>query len=279
MARTAQDSPLRQRVQSGKELLYKTVERYAASLSDGLITVCELNRHEALHMKLARPDKFVTIYSGIDLNRFKVSVDRRTMQRSLGLAPDQPVVGMIGRLSEQKAPLDFVAAAKRVLQQKPQVQFIMVGDGPLANEVHRAIGDESRIRVLGYREDIPELLSALDLFALSSLWEGLGRALTEAMIMQVPVAATAVDGVPELVTHMETGLLSPPSDPAALAANIVWALDHPAEVEAMRRRAYERVVPAFSAERMVTQIEALYDRLLAEKGLGVGMTEVFVNQT
>lgn len=244
------------------------IERYAASLSDALITVSELNKQEAINENLAPPEKFTTIYSGIDLSRFEVKVERNEKILSLGLLPSQPIIGTIGRLTTQKAPLDFVTAAKIVIQQKPDVQFIMVGDGPLASEVRQAIGDEQRIKLLGFRDDVPEILSILDLFVLSSLWEGLGRALTEAMIVGVPAAATAVDGVPELVTHQQTGLLSPPGDPARLAENIVWLLNHPEDARKMGQRAKNRVVPTFSAERMVAKIEALYERLLIEKGYG-----------
>jgi glycosyltransferase involved in cell wall biosynthesis len=266
VARTAHTLPWHSYTSSIKEWLYILIERYAASLSDALITVSELNKQEALGINLAPPEKFTTIYSGIDLDRFKVNVERIEKCHSLGLLPGQPIIGTIGRLSTQKAPLDFVAAAKIVLQQKLDVQFIMVGDGPLASEVRQAIGDEQRIKLFGYRGDVPEILSILDIFVLSSLWEGLGRALTEAMITGVPVAATAVDGVPELVTHQQTGLLSPPGDPAQLAQNIVWLLDNPEEAQRMRQCATSRVVPTFSAEQMVEQIEALYERLLVEKG-------------
>jgi glycosyltransferase involved in cell wall biosynthesis len=159
-----------------------------------------------------------------------------------------------------------VAAAKIVLLQKPNVQFIMVGDGPLAAQVRQAIGDDDRIKLFGYRENVPEILSVLDVFALSSLWEGLGRALIEAMLMGIPVSATAVDGVPELVTHFQTGLLSLPGDPVGLVENIIWLLDNPAEAQRMAKNTEDRVLPAFGAERMVEQIENLYDRLLVKKG-------------
>ena len=265
VARTTHTRPWQAYISSLKKWSYILIERYAASLSDGLITVSELNKQEAIDINLAPSEKFTTIYSGIDLDRFKVKVNRIEKCRHLGLNPGRPIIGTIGRLSIQKAPLDFVAAAKLVLQQKPDIQFIMVGDGPLASKVHEAIGDEQRIKVFGYRDDVPEILSILDLFVLSSLWEGLGRALTEAMIIGVPVAATAVDGVPELVTHQETGLLSPPGEPTRLAENIAWLLDYPEEAERMRQCAKKRVVPTFGAERMVEQIEALYERLLVEK--------------
>lgn len=250
-----------------KERLYVAVERYGASLSDALITVADMNKQEVITRKVAPPEKLSTIYSGIDLDRFRAKThDRNELCRQFGLDPARPIVGMIGRLSIQKAPLDFVQAAKTALQSRPDAQFILVGDGPLAQAVQAAIGAEQRIRILGFREDVTEIFTVLDVFALSSLWEGLGRALTEAMIMNVPVTATRAGGIPELVIHGETGLLADPGDSAQLAWNIVWLLDHPDEARKMSERAMARVVPAFSGQHMVKQIEALYERVLLEKG-------------
>jgi glycosyltransferase involved in cell wall biosynthesis len=266
VAHTFHTSSRRNYTASIKKRLYILIERYVASISDALITVSELNKEEAIDLNRAPAENFTNIYSGIDQSRFKVNVNRIEKCRNLRLNPDQPIVGTIGRLSIQKAPLDFITAAKIVLQQKPDIQFIMVGDGPLAPEVRQAIGDEPRIKVLGYRDDVPEILSILDVFALSSLWEGLGRALTEAMIMGVPVAVTAVDGVPELVTHQETGLLSPLQDPIQLAKNVVWLLEHPKAAREIGQRAREHVVPNFGVKQMVDKIETLYERQLADKG-------------
>lgn len=245
--------------------VYFQLEKYAASLSDRIITVSNLNREEAFKAGLAPAEKLVTIYSGIEYDRFRITVDKEQKCQSLGLNPQQPIIGMIGRLSPQKAPLDFVTAARHVLQKRPDAQFLMVGDGPLADEVRVAVGTETRIQVLGYREDVPEILAILDIFALSSLWEGLGRALTEAMSVGLAVAATAVNGVPEIVKHQETGLLSPPAEPQKLAENILWFLDHPAETQQIRLRGQEQVLPNFGSNQMVAQIEALYETLLAQK--------------
>ncbi len=107
----------------------------------------------------------------------------------------------------------------------------------------------------------------LDVLAVSSLWEGLGRSVTEAMIMGVPVAATSVDGVPELVIHERTGLLSPPRDPTSLATNILRLLNHPAEAQHMAQTAKHRVVPAFGADQMIDRIDDLYRTLLHEQQL------------
>jgi glycosyltransferase involved in cell wall biosynthesis len=261
-------SALQNHLSSARKRSYIAIERYVASLTDALITVSESGKQEVLDRKLAPPEKLTKIYSGVDLNRFTArSASRTKLCRMLGLDPSRPVVGTIGRLSIQKAPLDFVQAAKIILRQKPEVQFVLVGDGPLAAAVREAIGSESRIMMLGFRDDVPEMLALLDIFVLSSLWEGLGRALTEAMVMGLPVAATAVNGVLELVTHKKTGMLSPPREPVRLAENIMWLLDHPEEMREMCARARERVMQSFGAERMVQQIEELYERLLAGKGI------------
>jgi glycosyltransferase involved in cell wall biosynthesis len=244
---------------------YFGLEWMAARATDSIVTVCEPNRQEAIARKLAPPDRIVNVYSGVELDRFQMELDRRAKKQSLGLDAQCPVVGMIGRLSAQKAPLDFVAAARQVLQDRPDAQFIMIGDGPLLAEVTAALADEPRIRLLGYRDDVPEILQILDVFALSSLWEGLGRALTEAMVAGAPVAATNVNGIPELVAHGRTGLLSPPADPAALAANIRWLLDNPADARRMSEAARERVLTDFDSEKMIDQIAGLYERLCAQK--------------
>ncbi|MGD9706013.1 MAG: glycosyltransferase family 4 protein [Acidimicrobiia bacterium] len=248
--------------------LYLFLERLAANRSDMIVTVCDQNRAEVLRSKIAPPERVVTVYSGIDYSRFDVESDRTSKCDELALDPDRPIVAMIGRLSPQKAPLDFVAAARLVLAQRPDAQFLMIGDGPLADDVAGAIADEPRIRALGHRDDVPEILPFLDVFVLSSLWEGLGRALTEAMVLGVPVAVTAVNGMPELVTHRETGMLSPPFDPAAQAENILWLLEHPAEARQLGSQGRERVLPQFSAGQMVDRLDALYESLVAARRTG-----------
>lgn len=270
VAHAFHSSGWRNLVALAKKRLYLAIERYAATLSDALITVDEVNKQEALAYNIAPLDKFVKIYSGIELSRFESSFyDRTALCRKFGLHPEAPIVGTVGRLSIQKSPADFVKAAKIVLQRHPNVQFLMVGDGPLELQTRNAIGSESRIKMAGFHENVPEIMSLIDIFVLSSLWEGLGRALTEAMIMRLPVAATSVGGVPELIIHRKTGLLSPPRNPDKLADNILWLLSHPQQARELGESARAKVVPAFSAEKMVEQIESLYENLLIEKGLSV----------
>lgn len=268
VAHSFHSSSWRNYLSSGREKLYVAIEQYAASLCDALIAVCDLNKQEAIERNLAPSGKFVRIYSGIDLSRFQIpTIDRIKLCQKFGLDPKSPIVGTVGRLSTQKSPTDFVEAAKMVLKRHPHAQFLIVGDGPLGPETEEAIGSEGRIKMIGFQDDVPEILALIDIFALSSLWEGLGRALTEALIMKLPVAVTSVGGVPELVAHQETGLLSPPRKPSKLADNIIWLLDHPQEAQKMGERARQKVLSDFNSEKMVEQIENLYDRTLSEKGM------------
>lgn len=256
------DSWIQRPLSALKKRFYVSLERYAASLSDSLVTVAEINKQQALDHRLAPAEKFTTIYSGIAIDKFLLPSTREKTIASLGLDAKKPIVGMIGRLTLQKAPLDFVTAAKLVLRKHPDTQFIICGEGPLRAEVEQSIGNESRIKILGFRNDVPDILAALELLVVSSLWEGLGRSLTEAMIMGVPVAATAVDGIPELVTHGETGLLSAPANPGQLAKNIDWSLSNRADAKAMAVRAQAQVRHDFCASRMVGKIDELYRELL-----------------
>ena len=245
-----------------RRTMYQFLERGAGRHSTALITVSENNRDEVIRRRIAPPLKVVTIHSGIGFSRFDVKVDRRWQCAELGLDPDKPIVGSVARLFPQKAPLDYVMAARLVRKTIPDAQFILVGDGPLREEVVQAARDVSGFRVLGSRDDIPQVLSVLDVFALSSLWEGLGRAITEAMYMGLSVAGTAVNGVPELVEHEVTGLLSPPGQPALLAANIVRLLQDRDLAGRLAKGARSIVGQWFSEEAMVERIESLYFQLL-----------------
>jgi glycosyltransferase involved in cell wall biosynthesis len=150
VAHAFHSSAWRNYISSAKERFYVTIEQYAASLCNALITVCELNKQEAITRNIAPPEKFVRIYSGIDLNRFKMpSNDRARFCQKFGLDPQFPIIGNVGRLSIQKSPTDFVEAAKIVLHRHPNVQFLMVGDGPLESVIQKAIGSENRIKMIG----------------------------------------------------------------------------------------------------------------------------------
>ena len=244
------------------------IERGLSKFSDRLITVSLLNREKAIHLKLAQPEKFINIYSGISFEKFQKSVDHREKKKELGIPQREKIVGMVGRLSKQKAPQYFVQAMPAVLESVPDVRFLIVGDGELKSKVIRLsnkLGVEEKVSFLGFREDIPEILEILDVFVLSSLWEGLGRSLTEAMVMGCPVVATRVEGVPELVVGGETGILVQPKDPDSLAQGIVELITDSVKARKMGQSAREKVLHDFSSEQMISRIEKLYWELISER--------------
>ncbi|UCE17748.1 MAG: glycosyltransferase family 4 protein [Gemmatimonadota bacterium] len=248
---------------------YIFLEKMASKWADKMITVSNLNLEKAVALRIAQREKFVNIYSGIDFDSFSIKTDVPQKRRELDIPPGHFVVGMVGRLSPQKAPQYFIQAAAHVLKDIPNVMFLLVGDGSLREELERLsyrLGLENHIRFLGERDDIPEILNVFDVFVLSSLWEGLGRALTEAMAMAKPTVATSVEGVPELVDNDKTGILVPPKDPESLGAGIQRLLRDKSFAAELGQNAQSRVLRDFSAEIMIERIDALYEQLLSHTG-------------
>src|SRR5262249_36758239 len=154
--------------------------------------------------------------------------------------------GTVGRLDFQKAPLDFVRMASAIQRTHPEARFVWVGQGELLAE---SCAEARRLRVrvnfTGFSRDAVKIAACFDVYVVSSLYEGLGRALTEALASGRPVVATAVNGVVDLVQSGSTGLLASPADPEALAENVVWLLEHPTEARRMGEAARTRVRDLF----------------------------------
>jgi glycosyltransferase involved in cell wall biosynthesis len=241
------------------------LEQFTARITDKLIVVSPLNTEKGLADGIATPDKYVTIRSGIDLERFRHPTRPRDAVRAeLGIPQDAPVIGTVTRLSEQKAPLDFVAAAARVAQHRPYAKFVIVGDGPLRKEVKAAIAAQSltgHIHLTGLRRDVPDLMHSFDMFALTSLWEGLPRVLPQAMAAALPIVATAVDGNAEAVTDGVNGLLTPPRHPDAFARALLRLLDDPDLARRMGRAGLD-MAHKFGAQKMVSDLELLYEAFM-----------------
>jgi glycosyltransferase involved in cell wall biosynthesis len=246
---------------------YILLEQITQHITDKLIVVSPLNTEKGLADGIGTPDKYVTIRSGIELDRFQHPTRlREAVRAELGIPSAASVVGTVTRLSAQKAPLDFVAAAAAVAEQCPDVHFVIVGDGPLRADVEArvaALGLTERVHLTGLRRDVPDLMYSFDIFALSSLWEGLPRVLPQAMAAGLPIVATAVDGNAEAVTDGVNGLLTPPGDPQAMASALLRLLEEPALARKMGETG-RAGAEEFSARKMVSDIAALYEALLAE---------------
>jgi glycosyltransferase involved in cell wall biosynthesis len=240
--------------------IYIGIERRLGRITDVALCVGTGVAVEVVRRGLVRPERVRTI--GVAAGGTNVALGpatRAAARRRLGLPLDAPVVGAVGRLTYQKAPEHFVAAM--VCLERPDVVGVWVGGGPLAQQVaDLAARSAARARVLfvGEREDVRELLPAFDVFALPSRYEGLPVAVAEAMACGVPVVATAVNAMSDLVVPGRTGLLVPPERPAVMAAAIAYLLEHPAEAERLAQAAQAGVGERFSERALGAALEAAY---------------------
>jgi glycosyltransferase involved in cell wall biosynthesis len=240
------------------------VERRAARCADRIVAVCDANASEALALRIATPDQLAVVVSGVPTQAVAAG-DRARGRAALDLPEDARVAGTVTRLMEQKAPLDFVAAARRIVGADPAAHVLLIGDGPLRAETERAAAGEPRIHLLGFRDDIPDLLAAIDVVVFSSLWEGLGRALTEAVLAARPVVATAVNGVPDLVVDGQNGYLVPPGRPDLLAERTLAVLALPDRGASLGAAGAARIRGRFDVTEMVAGIDELYRQALAAR--------------
>jgi glycosyltransferase involved in cell wall biosynthesis len=213
------------------------------------------------------PERMHVVPTGIDLARFDpAAVDGSRIRRELGFPPGLPVVGTIGILRVLKGPEVFLRGCRAILDRVPAARFLMAGDGPLRREVHdlrERLGLSEAVHLLGQREDVPELLAALDVFVLSSLaGEGNPQAVSQAMAMGVPVVTSALPGVSELARAGETALLFPSGDVAALADAVYQLLTDEPMRRALSARAQAEARAHCGLERMLDRMEHIYlDRM------------------
>ncbi|MBI2876317.1 MAG: glycosyltransferase family 4 protein [Candidatus Tectomicrobia bacterium] len=246
-----------------KRQLFVALERWTGRISTRLVLVSRPNLEKGLALKLFRPEQAALIDYGIDLSRFARAQATPEQKAALGLGGGDPVVGMVSNFKPQKSPLDFVEMAHRVHQEVPEARFFVAGDGPLRPQAEQLIeryGLQDWVRLLGWRRDIPELLSLMDLFVLTSLWEGLPLVFLEAMAAGKPIVATQVDGATDVIHEGVNGFLCPPRDCAGLARRVIQLLRDPRRAAEMGRRGREGV-QGFSQERMLAEYQQLYQAL------------------
>jgi glycosyltransferase involved in cell wall biosynthesis len=214
------------------------------------------------------------IPSGVDPDRFTDAPRTRDAKAALGLDPDRPVVGTVGRLEERKGHDHFLNAGWRMLTMANGLrpQLLIVGDGPLRPSLERqaaSLGVAESVRFTGGVADVRIPLAAMDVFVLPSHAEGMSNALLEAMAARRPVVATAVGGTSEVLDDERTGVLVPPLDPNVMAGAVLELLTDPARAKRLAEAGRARVVEHFSARAMVARLERLYADRLAAQGARV----------
>jgi glycosyltransferase involved in cell wall biosynthesis len=233
---------------------------------DWFIAVSQVTRGRLVAYLGQSATKTVVIPNAVELERYEnvPSDARREVREQFGISADAPVIGVAARLSPQKGLNYLIDALPAILARVANLHVLLVGDGPLQASLQEQVDQlqlTDRVHFAGYRRDVPRYLSALDVFVLPSLFEGLPLSILEAMAAGLPVVATNVDGTPEAVEHDVTGKLVPPADPPALADAVLEILGEPGLAAQMGGAGRERARD-FSESVLLDRITGLYEQVL-----------------
>lgn len=245
-------------------------KKVCAPITDYFISVSQIIVEKAIAAGIAPPEKFRTIYSGMELDWFlNFKADAQAIRREFGIPPDAPVVGKVARLFPLKGHDQLMDAAPAIVARCPNVRFFLIGDGVLLEHLQqraRSLGILENFVFAGLieRERIPEMIAAMDVLVHTSLREGLARVLPQALAMGKPCVSFDIDGAPEVVISDKTGYLVQPNDSAGLANALARLLADPSLRQRMGEAGRRQVDPAFRAETMVAQIAEVYENLLAQ---------------
>ncbi|MBI5360228.1 MAG: glycosyltransferase family 4 protein [Planctomycetes bacterium] len=260
---------------SNRKLMTKVfwlAEKIAAGMCHRIVTLTEMEKLDWLKLGLAPASKIEVLYNAIPLEEFNpdsVSAEEKArLKSSLGLEPPQKIVTITGRLTSEKGHDYLLETIKLVAGKMPFVRLLIVGEGPERTELEklaREYGIAQNVIFLGLRNDVKHILAISDLFVLASRYEGFGLVLLEAMAMRVPVIATGVGGVPEIIDDGVTGMLALHDRPDEFAAKITELLQNSEKADRIASAGRQIVMRDFSMDKMVDGFEKLYLELCKSK--------------
>jgi len=227
------------------------LEKLTAHFTDKLIVVSHSDKQKGLDNHIGNENKYSVIRYGIDYAEFEKRY--QNIKEELRINPEDLAVGMIGCFKLQKSPQDFIRLAFLIIQTMPNVKFILVGDGILRKPIEKLINRfnlQNRIILTGWRRDIPRILSAMDVFVLTSLWEGLPVSVLEAIVSLKPIITTKTGGVEEVISEAKTGFLVSPADMNKMAEKTI------------AQNAKNSLGLNFELKNMVNNNQGLYENLI-----------------
>jgi glycosyltransferase involved in cell wall biosynthesis len=256
--------------QSGiKRWFYQTLERAAGRLTTQMIAVSEGERIVIARDRLVRPDRLCVIENGVDAWQIRDEanvIQARQLREWCGINGQQPIIGAAGRMVAQKDPLTFVRAAAQLRQTYPSAQFVWCGDGELRTATEQLAAQLNvPLITTGHQENSAAIMCSFDVFVLPSIYEGLPFALLEAMALGIPIVASDISGVRDVLGNQQAGWLTAPRDATALATTIAQALMQSAETQRRRQTAQHLVETQYSVQLMVRRHLELYQHLVHKK--------------
>ena len=248
---------------------YRKLETLAAQWTDHIITISNPNYNQIVLEKTTSSQKITIIPNGIDITKYDLEVDVSAKKRELGIPDGAYIVGTVGRLETPKGHKYLLQGIPLILQKFPNTIFLIVGAGILREQLEdtvKQMGVEKNVIFTGFREDLIEIMHTFDLFCLPSLWEGFGVVIAEAMACSLPVVASNVGGIADVVEDGVTGILVQPKNPKLIAKAIMKLLNDNCLAEKMGQNGKERVARLFTQEKMLEKTWELYRTLFLRSG-------------
>lgn len=254
---------------SKKQAMYSAIEKFLALLCNKIVCISNAEKRSALERKICRESKLQVIFNGVDISAYDQNT-KKVQREALKIPADAFVVGMVGRLSEQKAPDVFIRAAQIIKKRIPNAFFIIVGSGDMHNEVQQFAEEQGfadSLLITGWIDDPAIYVNCFDVAMLLSRWEGFGLVLPEYMLAQKPVVATAVDAIPDIITHGENGLLVPVDDCSAAAEAICELFQNRELAGCLIKNGIACAHEKFRAERVSQETERMIAGILRNVSL------------
>ena len=253
---------------------YIMLERICAHFTDALIVVTDRDEQKGLQAGIGKSSQYHKIRSAIPLKEFDpLRTDRQLIRQELDIPMNSLVLGTVGRFSTQKNPIDWVYVAEKISQEIPDCRFLMVGDGPLLPQVKALLLEKNlnnKFLLPGIQRNIPQMMAAMDVFLLTSLWEGLPRVIPQAMSMHLPVVATSVDGSTEIIMDGLNGYLCLPGNVNCLVDRCLKLLKDSELRQAISLKGHETAIENFDLSQMIAQIDDLYNSFLIKNQASSG---------
>lgn len=254
-----------------KTKLFILLERLSSLVTDKILTMTQRGKEEHIKYRIAKPDKFIPIYSGIEIEKFNnFQIDIAKRKEKLNIPLDVPVIGTVSRLEPIKGNRYFIMSLPDIVKVFPALRVLIVGDGSQRKKLEQDVKNlnlSGNVIFLGQFQDIRSIVSIFNVFVLTSLNEGMGRCLLEAQALGIPVVATKVGGIPEVVRDGITGTLVPARNPKAASEAIINLLKNKPLRENMSKEAKKWIDKSFSAEAMVKKTSDLYQELIEKKAM------------